>query len=224
MKKPQLNFFHKKNFALRSVSVIFATIMMGFALSWLLLIDLGADPCTAMNHAISEKLGLSLGNWQAIFNSVLLLLVLLFGGRNLGVGTLANMFLVGYSIDFFTWLWGKLLPAEFFTLPAVRCLVLVPALALFVLAAAVYMGLDMGTAPYDAISFIISSKISKLSFRNVRKLYDFVVIGIACCFGGRIQIVTVLMAVTLGPVVEWVSSYGKKVFPKLFADESETES
>lgn len=223
MKKPELNFFHKKNFALRSVSVIFATIMMGFALSWLLLIDLGADPCTAMNHAISEKIGMSLGNWQAIFNSVMLLAVLLFGGRNLGVGTLANMFLVGYSIDFFSWLWKKVLPLEIFELPVVRGLVLVPALVLFVLAAAVYMGLDMGTAPYDAISFIISGKIKRVSFRIVRGIYDFAVIGIACAFGGRLQIVTVLMALTLGPVVEWVSENGKKAFPKLFANESETE-
>ena len=73
---------------------------MGFALSWLLLVDLGTDPCTLLNQTISTRLGISIGNWQALFNTVLLIFVIIFGGRNLGFGTLANMFLVGYSIDF----------------------------------------------------------------------------------------------------------------------------
>ena len=101
-----------KIFAARMVIVILATILMGFCLSWLLLIDLGTDPCTMMNQAISSKLGISIGNWQAGFNIVLLVIVIIFGERNLGVGTLANMFLVGYSIDFFTWMYFPIIAYE----------------------------------------------------------------------------------------------------------------
>lgn len=53
-----------------------------------------------MNLAISDKLGMAIGDWQALMNIVLLIFVIIFGGRNLGFGTLANMFLVGYSLQF----------------------------------------------------------------------------------------------------------------------------
>lgn len=198
--------FHKEHFWRRTLTVIPAVILMGFALSWLLPIDLGADPFTMMNKAISGRVGISLGSWQALLNCILMVIVLLSGGRDLGVGTLANMLLVGYSVDFFSWIWGRVLPADFFAATGVRMGVLFPALALFVFAAAVYMAVDMGTSPYDAIPFIIARHVKKLPFRLIRMGYDFAVIGIACAFGGKLQVVTVLMALSLGPVVTWVSA------------------
>ena len=148
MKEIIQGFYQKKHFWTRLILVIAAVILMGFALSWLLLVDLGTDPCTLLNQTISTRLGISIGNWQALFNTVLLIFVIIFGGRNLGFGTLANMFLVGYSIDFFSWIWAKVLPADLFTSMGVRIAVLIPALVLFILAASFYMDVDMGTAPY----------------------------------------------------------------------------
>lgn len=142
MKEIIQGFYQKKHFWTRLILVIAAVILMGFALSWLLLVDLGTDPCTLLNQTISTRLGISIGNWQALFNTVLLIFVIIFGGRNLGFGTLANMFLVGYSIDFFSWIWAKVLPADLFTSMGVRIAVLIPALILFILAASFYMDVD----------------------------------------------------------------------------------
>lgn len=201
-------FFHKEHFTKRLFIVILAVITMGFSLSWLIQVDMGTDPCTMMNQAISGKLGLSLGNWQAIFNTILLILVVVFGGRNLGFGTLANMFLVGYSVDFFTFLLNRLIPHEIFMIPWVRILIFLPALALFVVAASVYMDIDMGTAPYDAIPFILSKKLSQIPFKVIRIGYDCTAILIGLLLGGKLRIVTILMALTLGPVITFV---GKKL-------------
>ncbi len=197
-------FFEKEHFGKRLMIVIAAVIMMGFALSFLILADLGTDPCTMMNRAISAKLGMSFGNWQALLNTILLVAVVLFGGRNLGFGTLANMFLVGYSTDFFSWLIPQVIPVEIFRAAWVRGVVFVPALVLFILAASVYMDVDMGTAPYDAISFILSERLKRVPFTIIRIAYDFLVIGIALLFGAKLQIVTVLMAVALGPVISFL--------------------
>ena len=192
--------------------MVAAVIVMGFCLSLLLLVDLGTDPCTLMNVAIADTIGMSLGNWQALLNTVLLVIVVIFGGRNLGFGTLANMFLVGYSIDFFSWIWARILPADLFLNWGVRVAVLIPALAVFVLAVAVYMDMDMGTAPYDAIPIIISKHVKRFSFRTIRMIFDFTVVVIGMCFGGRLGIVTFLMALTLGPVIAWVGDLMKKKF------------
>ena len=204
MKEIIRGFFDKKHFWGRLFAVVAAVIVMGFSLSLLLLVDLGTDPCTLMNVAVAKQIGISLGNWQALLNTILLVIVVIFGGRNLGFGTLANMFLVGYAIDFFSWMWSRILPEGAFSSWGVRIGVLIPALVIFTLAAAVYMDMDMGTAPYDAIPFIVSKYLPKVPFRVVRMAFDFTVMVIGMIFGGKIGIVTFLMALTLGPVIAWV--------------------
>ena len=145
--------YQKKHFARRLISVILAVIVMGFALSWLVLVNFGTDPCTSMNLAISGRLGMSLGNWQALLNCLLFIIVILWGREYIGFGTLANMFLVGYSIDFFSWVWSKVLPDGLFDSMAVRLGVLLPALAVFVVAACVYMVTELGTAFFAALVY-----------------------------------------------------------------------
>lgn len=198
-------FFEKKHFLPRLATTVAAVIIMGFCLSWLLLIDWGTDPCTLMNYSISRTIGMSLGNWQALMNTFLLVIVVIFGGRNLGFGTLANMFLVGYSIDFFSWIWARVLPEGFFDSLGIKILVLIPALTVFIFAAAIYMDMNMGTSPYDSIPMIIFQRLHKVSYKVVRIAYDAMVTGIAVLFGGSLGIVTVLMVLALGPVIEWVS-------------------
>ncbi len=196
--------YTKTNFRRRLVAVILAVVTMGFALSWLKLVDLGVDPCTNLHLAISGNIGMSLGNWQALFNSLLFLIVIFKGKEYIGFGTLANMFLVGYAIDFFSWLWDILLPEGLFSSMAVRIAVLIPALAVFVVAAAVYMDVELGTAPYDAIPLIFAKYHTNISFRWIRMIYDFAIIIVGALLGAKVGVVTILMAFTLGPVIALV--------------------
>jgi len=83
MKAILQGFYQKEHFWLRLGVVLLAVFGMGFALSLLLLVDMGTDPCSMMSKAISAKIGMSFGNWQALMNTVLLVLVVIFGGRNL---------------------------------------------------------------------------------------------------------------------------------------------
>ncbi len=197
-------FYNKDHFLKRFIMVLVAVIIMGFCLSFLLLVNWGTDSCTMMSKAISTTVGLSIGNWQAIFNTILLILVIVFGGRNIGFGTIINMFLVGYSIDLFTGIWNKVLPLEMFDLLWVKIVVFIPALIVFVIAAAVYMTVDMGTAPFDAIIFTISEHIKKVPFMYLRIIYDALAVTIGLIFGGKLQIVTVLMVVMLGPIISFI--------------------
>ena len=47
MKKFIQGMYQKKNFGVRLTAVILSVIVMGFALSLLVLVDLGTDPCTS---------------------------------------------------------------------------------------------------------------------------------------------------------------------------------
>ena len=207
MKKFFQKMYQKDNFAKRLIMVTLAVITMGFALSFLVMVNMGIDPCTSMNLAISAKIGWSLGNWQAFFNIILFLAVIFLGCSNIGFGTIANMFLVGYSLDFFSWIWSFLLPDGLFSSMAVRIAVLIPSLFIFILAAAIYMNVDLGTAPYDAIPFVIFTRLNeKIPFRLIRMGFDITVVIIGCCFGAKIGIVTILMAFLIGPAVTYVGN------------------
>lgn len=190
------------------VLVICAVIVMGFSLSFLQLCDFGADPFTCMNVAISDRLGWSFGNWQAVLNCLMFALVVLFAREQLGWGTLANMFLVGYSRDFFCWVnscWMEQFGLEnLFDSMAVRVGVMIPALIVFVAAASVYMAAQLGTAPYDAIAFLLSKCMKKIPFRVIRISCDLIVCLIGVLFGAKLGVVTVLMAFMLGPVITWM--------------------
>ena len=183
----------------RLVLMVAAVLMMGFCLSFLEPCGFGTDPCTCMNLGISRKLGM------------------LFGRNQIGWGTLANMFLVGYSFNFFTWLNAKWLPEGIFESMAARVIIALLALFLFVLAVSVYIASDLGTAPYDAVPSIIASRCRKLSFRAVRMIWDCLACLIGFLFGSVPGVVTVAIAFALGPVITWVKEnvirrllYGRK--------------
>lgn len=194
------------------VWLILSVVTMGFCLSYINQTAFGTDPCSTFNLAISQKIGLSLGNWQALFNCILFLFEFLYAKEQIGWGTIANMFLVGYSFDFFSWVNSLLLPADFFQPMYVRVLVTIPALALFILAVAVYIAIQQGTAPYDAMSFIINKVIPKVPYKLVRMGWDIGFCIIGMLFGGRVGVVTLVMAFSFGPAISYAE---RKIVPIL---------
>ena len=199
-----------KTFALMNISVI----MMGLGVSLLVLTEMGTDPCSAMNYGIARTLGLSFGNYQLLFNTALLILVILLDWRLIGTGTIGNMVVVGYSADFFGWVWTNVchVPAH---LPlAARIGILVPALLLFVVAAACYMHSGHGMAPYDAVPFAVTEKIRQKNGRNcfkpVRLSIDLIATILGFLTGGEVGVMTVLMVLLLAPIVEFVGKLFEK--------------
>lgn len=195
------------------ILVVISVIVMGFSLSFLNKTNMGTDPCTMFNLGISSKIGLSLGTWQALFNCILFVFVFLFDKKQIGWGTLANMFLVGYSFDFFTWLNGLWIPDTIYSSMVVRVVVTIPALCVFVIAASTYMAVQLGTSPYDAISFILASKLPKVPFKAVRIAWDLTVCILGWLLGSTLGVVTVAMAFALGPVIAWIQTH---VIAKIF--------
>lgn len=193
--------------------MIIAVIVMGMCVSLLVMCDMGTDPCSAMNYGISHKLGMSFGNYQLLSNIVLLIIVIIFEKKLIGTGTFGNMILVGYSADFFTRIWKEVCHIQAQLNLEIRIIILIPALILFILAAAIYMQSGHGTAPYDAVSFLISERVEKHSgknmFRIVRMVYDLAATCIGIIAGGEVGVITILMVILLGPTVDFVGQIMK---------------
>ncbi|MCI5685582.1 MAG: hypothetical protein MR320_09360, partial [Enterococcus gallinarum] len=90
----------KKETWLRSLFALIGVAIIGFGASLLRVGGVGLDPYTAANIGTGERLGLSLGVYQLMINLVLLILIFFFGRRHIGIGTVINMVLTGFFIDF----------------------------------------------------------------------------------------------------------------------------
>ena len=199
----------------RIIICFLAVFGMGFFLSFLMLCGLGTDPCSFMNKAISIKIGMLFGTWQLIINAVMLIIVIFWDRSSLGFGTVFNMVLVGYYVDFFDWVWSKTIPSHIFTDNITRWPVFLGALLCFIISAAVYINSDMGVAPYDALPKIITQKVGdrfpKFPKMLVRMGWDFAAILVGILAGGTPVVGILLMAIFLGPAISLV---GKLFFSK----------
>ena len=189
---------------------------MGITLGFLLETDLGTDPYTYMNVNVANTLGLTLGNWQFALNLVMFIIVILITGiRQIGPGSVANMILVGYTVDFTRWIIGMVFPEGFFMGPVARPVTFILGLAGFLISAAVYMNSRMGLSPYDGLGKILCDAFKKIPFFIVRIIYDLLAVLIGFLLGGKLYIGTILMALFLGPAITCVGKFmNKYIFKK----------
>jgi len=201
------------NYISRLIMMLLSVCIMGVCVSLLVMTSFGPDPCSALNYGMADLTGLSFGNYQACFNILLFIFVFWCDRSLLGPGSFGNMILVGYSADLTTWFVGRVLGITEIAGLVARVIVLLVVLLIFVLAAAVYMNSGLGTAPYDALVFLIHKTLCKktgkeIPFKAIRITYDGIVTLIAFLIGGEVGVMTVLMIVLLGPAIELV---GKKM-------------
>ncbi|MBR4514510.1 MAG: hypothetical protein IKO61_06450 [Lachnospiraceae bacterium] len=221
MKNFFMNMINKPHMARRIIFCVISVCMMGVCIYWLDRLAWGTDPYSVLTIALARMTGISLGTIQAIYNSVILILVLIMGKEQIGLGTVFNMFLVGYSYNFMGFVMDKIgvdyhfpkisfgegFNAGDFAWNVAAMLIL---LVIFVISVATYMSVELGAAPYDAMSKIVFLKQKKLPFRAVRIIWDTVFTLIGVLFGGTLGAVTVLAALTIGPAAEFIEVKIKK--------------
>lgn len=202
MKRPRME---------RRVPALFVAVtLMGFGVAMFNLLGFGADPCTVMNMGLSRVLGIPFGTLQLLVNCVLILIVIRYDVGRIGLGTLANMVLVGYVAQFCMAVIDRIPALSALTLTA-RLVIFVPTLLLFLVAASTYMCVDMGVAPYDAIPQIISARMH-WPFRLVRMAWDFVMMLGGYLLGSVVGLVTIGITLFLGPLVAWMALYVRRFF------------
>ena len=197
-------------FRARMIIMAVGVFFVGFFMSFLVELRLGSDPFNTCFLGVAKVTGLSHGTTVVIVHSILFLLLLWRGRRFISFGTLANMICVGYISDFFRWVWSLTLPEGIFLVPSVRWTIVIPVVALFVIAAACYMAADVGVSPFDALPHIIVEAFPRLPFTAVRLTID-----LACVLGGfltgaDVGIVTAVMAFFIAPILTAVRRFIEK--------------
>ncbi|MDO4317035.1 MAG: hypothetical protein Q4C48_02395 [Lachnospiraceae bacterium] len=203
--KPKARAFARPpKFKNRLILMIVGILLQSLGVSLLLKLRLGTDPCTCFTQGIIRYVPLTFGTAQVLCHLINFTIVLIFDRGKIGFGTIGNMCCLGYLSDFYTYLYSRLLPADFFESTAVRYGLLLPALLVFLVGAAAYMTADLGMSPYDGVPFIISDHVKKPSFKVVRILWDTAFLVGGFLLGSVVGVVTFLVAFFLGPVIAWM--------------------
>ena len=108
-------------------------LMQGFGLSFLILLNLGTDPCSSFTLGLVNYVPLSFGTCQLLCHLVTFVIVLFLDRKKIWIGTIGNMVFLGYIADFFIWIWNKIFPMISEVSLLVRCILLVLVMVIFII-------------------------------------------------------------------------------------------
>lgn len=208
-----------KNITKRKLAaVILGNLILGIGVAILRFSQMGNDPFCASTMAISGGLGMGLGTYQLVLNVVLFVFQLLWGRSYIGLGTIINLFLLGYIVQFVTWVLDSVFGAMLvLTLPQ-QLVIMVVALVILTFGLAMYQVAELGVAPYDFVALGLAERlpIPYFALRVGTDAICVLVILIAVGTGfigwenSHLGIGTVITAFFLGPLVAYFSKIHNK--------------
>lgn len=154
---------------------------------------LGVDPWTVFAQGISIHTGIGIG-WITNIVGFLVLLLWIPLRQKPGVGTIANILLVGTSMQVVLWI---VPPVSGFVLQAG---VLLAGIVLVALASGLYIGAHFGPGPRDGLMTGMHARLG-WPIWMCRALVEVTVLVVGWFLGGTVGIGTILFAVLIGPLV-----------------------
>lgn len=195
----------------RLLALAVSLTVMGACVAVFKTVGFGTDPCSTFTLGVSAHTGVSFGTCQMLFNLIMFVPVLRYDLSRVGIGTVGNMVGVGYIADFCMARIQPLVPAGGLSLAA-RAALFAVSMAAFLAAAAFYMVVDLGVAPYDAVPQLIAARLGRWSYRRVRMAWDLSVLSAGFLLGSTVGLTTVITGFFLGPVIVFVSDRVKGWF------------
>ena len=185
----------------RLLMTVFGVLVCGLGVSLSRMADFGVDPFQCLCSGIYKISPIAQGTTYVLINAVLLIAVFIYDKHYIGLGTLINMFLLGYVADGGEQLMLSIWPRATITL-AGQIAFLVAAILVLCLSGAFYITADLGVSTYDAIALHLTAK--KLGpYRLLRIGTDLICVGIGFALGYVPGVCTIITALMMGPLTSF---------------------
>ncbi len=178
----------------RLIQLLLGLSLYGVSLALMVRANLGLDPWDVFHQGLAQRLGWSLGTVVNVVGALVLLLWVLLRQRP-GLGTVANIFVLGTVADAALWL----LPPV--TALPLRLLLLIGGVLLNALATAAYIGAGLGPGPRDGLMTGLVRRTGR-SVRLVRTSIEVTVLSVGWLLGGSVGLGTLAYALLIGPLVQ----------------------
>ncbi len=188
----------------RILMTLFGVLVCAFSVGLFSHSGMGVDPFQVLAQSLGRHaqalLGLDYGTFYMILNLLMLVGVFFWDRKKIGLGTVMNIFLVGYIAAFSEGLMQRLFPDP--SLP-VRIGLLAVGVVVMCFGSAFYFTGDLGVSTYDAVALTLSERTKKEYFKYIRIATDLVCVGTGLLLGGldKIGPGTIITALFMGPLI-----------------------
>ena len=179
---------------------VLGVLTSGVAVGFFSYSELGLDPFQCFAHGVWNLVPLSFGTWYVILNGVLLVLMAVFNRSKIGIGTLINLFLLGYVAEWSEAVLFRAFPDR--SLP-LRAVMLVIGIVIMCFAAAMYFTADLGVSTYDVIAITLAERFPKCPFRVFRITTDLICVLVGWSLGAAVGAGTLVTAFFMGPLIDF---------------------
>jgi uncharacterized membrane protein YczE len=182
--------------ALRWVRLFGGLWIFGTGIALMVNARMGLGPWDVLSQGVALITGWRIGTITILIGALVLSLWAVIRQRP-GIGTLANILLIGMAVNATL----PLLP-EFESIP-VRFVELLLGVLTIGFGSALYLGARLGAGPRDGLMLGLHQRTG-WSIRVTRTAIELVVLVIGWLLGGTVGIGTVVFAVGIGPVVQFM--------------------
>lgn len=177
----------------RVLQLLIGLVLYGTGCALTVEAGLGVDPWTVFAQGVSIHTGIGIG-WMTSIIGFLVLLLWIPLRQKPGIGTIANIVLVGTSMQFAL---GIIPPMSG---PFAQFAALLGGIVIVAVASGLYIGAHFGPGPRDGLMTGMHSRLGWPIFA-CRALVELSVLFVGWLLGGTVGIGTVLFAVLIGPLV-----------------------
>lgn len=170
-------------------------VLFGIAIAMMIRSEIGLGPWDAFHVGISLHTPLTVGAASIVTGIVIVLLTLTIGVRP-GVGTVANMLVIGIVLDVAL----RWIPSASSLL--VGLLMYLPAILLCGFSTGLYISAQMGHGARDGLMIGLATR-TRVSVGWIRAWIEVSVLAAGWLMGGTVGIGTLLFAIFIGPAAQW---------------------
>jgi uncharacterized membrane protein YczE len=181
----------------RIIMTIFGILIAGFSVGMFNLSAFGMDPFQVFVHGIWRHVPIGFGTFYMIFNLIMLVIIFFIDRHKIGLGTVINIFLLGYTVQLSSWLFATVIPNPTI---GIRIIFLIIGIVVLCFGTSLYFVGDLGVSTYDAVALILSEK-EVACFQYCRIGCDLICTIIGFVLGATVGIGTVVTALFVGPII-----------------------
>lgn len=185
--------------------MIFGNIFLGMGIGIFKVSGLGNDPFSGMVMALADLSGIHYANFQILLNIGIFALQFFLGREFIGIGTFINAIFLGYIATFFYNSWLLL-----FGSPGAgvqRVLIVCLGVVICSFGISLYQTPNVGVAPYDSLSLIMTKRFQKIPYFWNRMLTDGLCTLICFLTGGIVGLGTLVSAFGFGPFIHFFNKH-----------------
>ncbi|MBC5997683.1 hypothetical protein EAI30_12145 [Romboutsia ilealis] len=160
--------------------------------------NLGLSPWDVFHQGLSNITGLTIGQASIIVGLIVVTTTLLLK-LEIGLGTIANMIIIGFFIDLIIYI--DIIPLSSTLFSGV--LMLIGSLVMMAIGSYFYISCKMGCGPRDGL-MVVLVRVTGKSVGVIRFFIELSVLIVGWLLGGKVGIGTLITVMTVGSCVQLV--------------------